>query len=203
MSHPILLEHREFGLPDLATSEAVFAEAGWASSTLPSGFLPRWLAAMLVHEDLRASGLPDLPKLHAFYNRHVEISDAREPAYRHVIVAVRNADSATLTERLHDLVSDGDAADADAAVQAIAGAVLAQRLGGVLHSGERVALQHDLDAARQQVELLERTVADRDAHLVELREQRDALLEDVEHLRTRLTERALQRLKQTFDRSSG
>jgi len=203
MSHPILLEHREFGLPDLATSDAVFREAGWTSATIPSGYLPRWLAAMLVHEDLRASGLPDLPKLHAFYNRHVETSDAREPAYRHVIVARRSGESATLAERLRDLVSDGDAADADAAVQAIAGAVFAQRLGGALHSGERVALEQDLDTARHQVETLERTLADREAHLIELRGQRDALADEVEHLRTRLTERVLQRLKHTFDRSSG
>ncbi len=150
---------------------------------------------MLVHDEMRASGLPDLAKLHEIYNRSVEPSDTREPAYRHVIVACAPGSTAVLDPLPARYVTPSDTATAQTAVQAIVAAVLEQRLGGVLHSGERVALQVELDRPREHAAGLERAVADRDAHLIEVREQRDALAAALERRSQSFPTRAVRRLR--------
>jgi len=174
--HPMLEEHLQFGLPELDAVERAFRDDGWTTATLPSGFLPRWLAMMLLHEELRASLLPQLGKVHAYYNSAVSPYDCRDPAYRHVIVASRVRDERELREAAHALRTPEDAPAASSALHAIASAVFAQRMGTVMRSGEVLALETERDSLRRQVAALEREVADRDAHLIELRVLNEKLL---------------------------
>ena len=68
---PTLEEHAEHGLPELDETVAALGTEGWATASLPSGYLPRWLAGMLLHHEFLAMGMPELPSLHAFYNATV------------------------------------------------------------------------------------------------------------------------------------
>ncbi|MEX1006999.1 MAG: methyltransferase domain-containing protein [Acidimicrobiia bacterium] len=174
--HPMLAEHLQFGLPNLDEVERAFRDGGWATATLPSGLLSRWLAMMLLHEELRANNLPQLGKLHAYYNSAVGPSDCRDPAYRHVIIASRVRAESELRAAADALRSPEHAPAASSAFHAIASAVFAQRVGTVVRSSETVALETELDALRRQVADLERQVADRDAHLIELRVLNEKLL---------------------------
>ncbi len=162
---PTLDEHADNGLPELDPTTAALAADGFATATLPSGYLPRWLMGMLLHHELLATGLPHLGKLHAYYNSVVSPLDCREPAYRHVVVAARDRPVAEVEAVVDRLRAPGDLANGQAALNAIAGSVLAQRLNGVARSE---VLGRELDGARELVGLRERELADRDAHIIEL-----------------------------------
>src|SRR5262249_54727620 len=56
------------GLPDLDLTVGAIEADGWCAATLPSGYLPQWMVAMLVRYDLLANGVPELKRLNAFYN---------------------------------------------------------------------------------------------------------------------------------------
>lgn len=187
--HPILLEHQEYGLPELGTAVSSFDAAGWAVTSLPSGFLPRWLGAMLVHEDLRADQLPELPKLHAFYNRSVAGSDFRAPSYRRIVVASRSRSGDDLRRVVGALESPVDAPEADAMVRAIASEIFAQRVASVLRSREVVDLENRLRDMTERSADLERQLVDRDAHLLEVRADNDRLREELRAAQRGLWER--------------
>jgi len=207
--HPMLEEHRRYGLPGLAETEALFRDTGWSAATLPSGLLPRWLAMMLVHEELRGNQAPGLPSLHAYYNAAVGPSDTREPSYRHVIVAScvrRHGDLRRVTDALR---APGDAPAAHAGTQAIASWVFSERLQGVMRAreqsreqtgqvealrrrfkereAEHEARHRELEAA---LEVRAREIADRDAHIVELR----LLTQQLRAERRPLSSRAIEQL---------
>jgi hypothetical protein len=162
---PTLDEHADNGLPVLdATVEALSGE-GWATATLPSGYLPHWLAAMLVHHELLATGVPHLGKLHAYYNRVISPLDQREPAYRHVVLASATRSSADLESAVDALRTPGASPVGSAALASIASTVLSQRLEAVaLATGDA----RELAQARITIAGLERVVADRDARVLEL-----------------------------------
>jgi Methyltransferase domain len=164
-SFPTLDEHADNGLPELGPTTAALAGDGFSAATLPSGYLPRWLMGMLVHHELLATGLPHLGKLHAYYNSVVSPLDCREPSYRHVIVAARHRPVAEIERVIDGLRADDDAVTGQAALNAIAGAVMTQRLNAVARSE---LLGRELDASRDLVALRERELADRDAHIIEL-----------------------------------
>lgn len=162
---PTLDEHADNGLPVLDATIAALAQDGFATATLPSGYLPRWLVGMLVHHELLATGLPHLGKLHAYYNAIVSPLDNREPAYRHVVVSSRHRPPEGVREVVDGLLSPDADAGGNAALNAIAGAVLAQRLNAVARTE---VLGRELDEVRGLAEVRLREVADRDAHIFEL-----------------------------------
>lgn len=163
---PTLEEHAVHGLPVLADTVSTVAGKGWATATLPSGYLPRWLAGMLLHHEFLAMGMPELPKLHAFYNASISPSDAREPSYRHVLVAARELPAEQVTSAVESLRSDGDDAQGDAAIRAIAGATLALRVGGYMRAGE--------------IETLRTQLAERDGQIARLTQANSDLKEELQ-----------------------
>jgi SAM-dependent methyltransferase len=200
-----LQEHHDHGLPDLDETVGRLAEGGWATAVLPSGYLPRWLCAMLVHHELAAVGLPDLPELHAYYNATVSPSDCRSPSYRHIVLAARDRGGDELQAALERLRADGNEEAARVTLASIASAVLATRLQTPPVDPEKEKLREYVthleglrdDLARQAAEVersrshlevrvqdLERQLADRDGHIIELRllverlrDERDETLE--------------------------
>jgi SAM-dependent methyltransferase len=187
---PTLEEHADHGLPDLDETVSAMAVAGWATATLASGYLPRWLGGMLLHHEFLAMGIPALPSLHAFYNATISRSDCRAPAYRQVVIGAREMPVERLGEAVASLRTDGDNAQGEAAVRAIAGAVLAHRLGAPLRSGEVEALRIDIERLQAELTNLERQVADRDAHIAELRDLNVTLQAELQTTRSALLEEA-------------
>jgi len=171
---PTLDEHREHGLPELEFATDALGKGGFSVATLPSGYLPRWLLGMLFHHELLASGLPELPQLHAYYNAAVSALDARSPSYRHVVLAARSRPLAELEKVVDSLRAEGDEPAGIVALGSIASAVLARRLPSVTSSS---TAHLEEVAARQERSLadLERQLADREAHIAELRATVDRL----------------------------
>lgn len=86
--HSPLEEHFERGLPSTGTVRALLGEKGLKAIEFADGYLPNWLAMMVVH--LAAGVSPTfLAKLNYFYNRHFSADDRREPAYRRVFVIAK------------------------------------------------------------------------------------------------------------------
>jgi len=165
---PTLDEHSEHGLPELDFATAALGAEGFAAEVLPSGYLPRWLLGMLFHHELLASGLPELPQIHAFYNATVSELDNRAPSYRKVIVSARSRPKSELTEAVDQLRSDGSEPAGQVALGSIASAVLARRLpASTLPAVEH--LEGVISAQERQLADAERQVADREAHIAELR----------------------------------
>jgi hypothetical protein len=159
-----LLEHVEQGLPDLEATAASFHDAGWSVVTLPSGYLPRWLAGMLLDHELLASGVEGREVLHALYNRTVSPLDCREPSYRHVVVASRARSTAELRAVVDGIRSPEDAGPPPNTIEPLIATALQARLDFAMRSGP---LQREIDDLRAARADLERQLVDRTAHLVE------------------------------------
>jgi len=88
-----LAEHRGYGLPDWAATQAAFDAAGWATFTMPAGNLYNWLFMMIAKHYLiqfRDAQASDFERrLDRFYNLTFSATDRQEPAYRGVVVATR------------------------------------------------------------------------------------------------------------------
>ena len=100
--YPFLEEHRRHGLPELAATQGFLADRGRAVLILPNGYLSRWLGALSVFFlfQWRWQDEPLSRALNAWYNEHFYEADNVEPAYRHLLVAVRG----TLPDGLRALV---------------------------------------------------------------------------------------------------
>jgi glycosyltransferase involved in cell wall biosynthesis len=100
--YPFHEEHRQNGLPDLAATQDFFQSCGCSVAALPSGYLPRWTAALSVFflAQWRYQDQPLSRALNAWYNGHFSDADNVEPAYRHLVVAARGP----LPERLLALI---------------------------------------------------------------------------------------------------
>lgn len=204
-----LQEHHDNGLPDLAETVERLGGDGWATASLPSGYLPRWLVIMLVHHELAAVGMPELPELHAWYNATVSPLDFRSPSYRHVIVAARQRPVAEIEAAVGRLAAGGNEEAGRAVLGAIASAVLSNRLQTLSTDVEKERLRAyvaDLEGQREAMRAemaaiersrshfeakaadLERQVADRDGHIVELRLIVDQLREERDDAQRRVVE---------------
>lgn len=163
-----LQEHTDNGLPRAEETAAALGSDGWEVASFGSGYLPRWLLGMVFHHELLATGLPELPELHAFYNKTVAPHDNREPAYRRVFAASPRRSREELEKAVAVCSSGEEPADVSATLAAIGGAILARRL-----NPDGAAAEAEAEAARLRAETagLERVVADRDAHIIELRER--------------------------------
>jgi hypothetical protein len=180
-----LQEHIDNGLPDAAETGRSLGSDGWHVASFGSGYLPRWLLGMIFHHELLASGVPELPELHAFYNQTVAPHDNREPAYRRVFAASRRRSQQELEAAVNACRSGDEPAQVTATLTAIGGAVLARRLA------PHAAADADLAAARVELEALSRVLADREAHLLELRERADALERRVDGLTRQLADNSV------------
>jgi hypothetical protein len=164
-----LQEHIDHGLPRAEETAAVLGSDGWEVASFGSGYLPRWLLGMIFHHELLATGLPELPELHAFYNQTVAPHDNREPAYRRVFAASCRRSREELETAVDACRSGDEPAEVSATLAAIGGAVLARRL--TPHGAEISASKAEAAQAHQLADDLQRVVVDRDAHIVGLREQ--------------------------------
>jgi len=173
-SFPFLEEHREHGLPEVEDTLACLGAGSFSSVRMPSGYLPRWTLAMLVHHELLATGLRELPEIHAYYNATVSPADARDPAYRQVVLASRTRPAEELQRAVDHVTTQGSEPAAEAALVAIGGAVLGRRLE-LTPEVALLAVRDELTRLRQTSHDLERVVADRDAHLQEVTRDRDRL----------------------------
>lgn len=166
-----LQEHEDNGLPVLQETVASLGAGDWSSTSLASGYLPHWLATMVVDHELLATGLPQLDRLHAYYNSEVSPTDAREPAYRHIVAAARHRSAEQVQAAVDALKSTGDVTAGRAGVLAMASSLMARRVDGSVRS----ATDEQVSAAEARVVDLSRELADRDAHLLELRQQLDQM----------------------------
>ncbi|MEO8288342.1 MAG: methyltransferase domain-containing protein [Chloroflexota bacterium] len=113
-----LAEHREFGLPDFAATEAAFTAEGWQTLTFNLANVYNWLFMMISKHylismrDERASAFERT--LDRFYNLTFFESDRAEPAYRGALIAVRTGLEGVLTRVATDYppVPDSDASNA-------------------------------------------------------------------------------------------
>jgi hypothetical protein len=187
-----LQEHTDNGLPDAGETAAALGADGWNVASFGSGYLPRWLLGMVFHHELLATGLPELPDLHAFYNRTVAPHDNREPAYRRVFAASRLRSAEELQAAVAECASDEEPAQVSATLAAIGGAVLARRL--TPHAAEVAAAQAEAEKARKEAADLQRVLADREARLLELGLRAAALEAQVTDLGQKLADSSLRAL---------
>ena len=168
-----LQEHTDNGLPNADETAAALGADGWQVASFGSGYLPRWLLGMVFHHELLATGLPELPELHAFYNQTVAPHDNREPAYRRVFAASSRRSAEELEKAVASCRSGEEPAQVSATLAAIGGAILARRL--TPHGSELATAKAEVAQAAQEASTLRSVVADRDAHIMELRERVNAL----------------------------
>lgn len=86
--HSPLEEHLERGLPSTGGLRALLAQHGLASIEFADGYLPNWLAMMVMQLTPGISSA-FLHNLARFYNRHFSPDDRREPAYRRIFVIAK------------------------------------------------------------------------------------------------------------------
>lgn len=84
-----LREHRDFGWPDLAVTQALLETRGYHTAAFPSGYVHAWLAMMIAKHYLFSrsddEGLHE--QLDSYYTRFLSAAERREPAYRHLLLA--------------------------------------------------------------------------------------------------------------------
>jgi Methyltransferase domain len=175
-----LQEHTDNGLPDAAETAAALGSDGWQVASFGSGYLPRWLLGMVFHHELLATGLPELPELHAFYNQTVAPHDNREPAYRRVFAASARRSQEELEAAVAECRSDEEPADVSATLAAIGGAILARRL--TPHGAQIAEAEAEAARLREEAAALQRVVVDRDAHILGLRDRVSALEQQIQDL---------------------
>jgi hypothetical protein len=166
-------------LPDLEETVAAVAAEGFATATLPSGYLPRWLPGMLLREEFVATGMPEQPLLNAIYNTLVSPYDCREPSYRHVVLAARDLPPQRVAAAVDALGNRAIQGEGEIAAQVTAAVLVAHGLEGSVQWRSRDALQAEI--AR-----LVNDVRSRDVHIEDLKRQIDELEGRVERLQEEL-----------------
>jgi glycosyltransferase involved in cell wall biosynthesis len=90
-----LAEHLERGLPSAEDLRGQIADRGLVAIEFADGYLPHWLAMMLI-KHTPGQSLEFHLALDRFYNRHFSPHDRRAPAYRHTFVITHQGDEALL-----------------------------------------------------------------------------------------------------------
>ena len=83
--HKQLQEHQRLGLPEAGSLRAALAQRSLKTVDLPDGYLPHWLAMMLI-KHTSGQSLEFQLDLDRYYNRYLSAGDRREPSYRRVFV---------------------------------------------------------------------------------------------------------------------
>lgn len=191
-----LQEHSDRGLPVAEATLAQLGADGWASTSLPSGYLPRWLMGMVVHHELLAVGMPELPDLHSFYNRLMGPYDNAEPGYRRLVVSSRTRGQDELDSVRDALVVPAPPGHADTVLTAIAGRLLSERVGygqaeQVRKSRAHDSIAGDLAGRTVEVEVLRAQLDDMTRRHTELAGRVNALEDERRHLTEQLADAAV------------
>ncbi len=114
---PWLAEHIAHQLPELAEATRHLEDAGFSISALPNGYLPHWMLLMGMYYVLIevADSANLLRTLNEFYNRNYYVADNREPCYRYIVVASKDATPPTIETLYPESCSKGVDARADLA----------------------------------------------------------------------------------------
>ena len=96
--HRFLSEHLENGLPDVEETVQWITAAGYAATTIPSGYVLNWLPFMLIKNYLvkLEHGGAISEQLDRLYNFHRYWDDHKAPSYRQIIVVAKNQGQDTL-----------------------------------------------------------------------------------------------------------
>jgi hypothetical protein len=95
--HKQLQEHIRLGLPEAGSLHDALAERNLKAVDLPDGYLPHWLAMMLI-KHTSGQSLEFQLDLDRYYNRHLSAGDRREPSYRRVFVIALPGNEGLLPE---------------------------------------------------------------------------------------------------------
>jgi hypothetical protein len=166
-----LKEHRDYGLPDLATTHVLLDDMGLSYRTYPSGYVHAWLAMMVAKHYLygRTSDHDLHERLDEYYSRFFAAEERCEPAYRHLLLVQCDgrgewlaAADATLLPTIRDRPALGRPAWPELA-------------GWFLHlvdlglaDRQREPLNQTIAAQNQQIALLHQMLAQRDAQVADL-----------------------------------
>lgn len=102
--HRQLEEHFEQGLPSTDDLHLRLAENGVSSIEFADGYLPNWLALIMMQ--LAPQSSPALlARLNRFYNRHFSPHDRREPSYRRIFVIAKQGYEHLLPS-IYDAIDD-------------------------------------------------------------------------------------------------
>lgn len=86
-----LHEHIKNGLPSLSYTLELIEESGLDYTVIPNGYLPRWIELISIY--LLTEGMPEFSKiitgLNEFYNKNLYQYDSISPAYRQVIIIIK------------------------------------------------------------------------------------------------------------------
>ncbi|HZU05700.1 MAG TPA: class I SAM-dependent methyltransferase [Chloroflexota bacterium] len=182
--HAQLREHRQYGLPELATTVDLLRAGGAACETFPCGYLYHWLPLMLLKHYLLS--LDPEAAVHAaldrWYNASGVAADRRLPAYRFGILASKQGRTAVLAA-----VAERFAPAAPAPVAELLARQDLQLVLGLLalERGNRgpAPLLERLAAQERQIAALTREVETLRAHLAAIRRGRVMrLLNAINHL---------------------
>ena len=168
-----LREHRDYGLPDLAATQAALGVGGAACHVFPSGYLHHWLPLMLLKHHLL--GLDPDAEVHAaldrWYNARDPAADAQVPAYRWGVLASKGGETPAFTAAVERFRTCAPTSDAELRARQDLQVVLTLL---ALERGNRgpAALQERLAHQERQIAALTHEVQDLRAHLAAIRQGR-------------------------------
>jgi hypothetical protein len=152
--HNFLEEHRSIGLPDRQKIVEIIQSLGYNTLELPNGLLWRWMLMMgitfFLQKDPSDNDLID--KISRFVNQNLAPSDNREPAYRHMIVGVRQKMPEAVWQQIQSLESSGSKVPEDDFTTTWEGAAAALQtlIAGKIRQGDEQIRQLE-----GQIEILE------------------------------------------------
>jgi len=125
-AHRYLEEHRNIGLPDRTGTLEVLRSFGYDAVEIPNGLLWRWMLMLGINFFLQKDPADAelVRQVNHFVNLHLAPYDNRQPAYRHVILALRQPMPEGLRQQLRALEST-DSGIPDDAVSSWEGATAA------------------------------------------------------------------------------
>jgi glycosyltransferase involved in cell wall biosynthesis len=163
---PALLEHRQFGLPDRREASSVLADGPWPFINFDQGNTDLWLLMMLTYHSLRIAGTDFVQELNQRFNRVYATQDWAAPAYRTGYVLSKRKSLADLEALRASFVRTGDHAE----------------MQGVL-----AMCQLFLNIAQNG-----RVVVDKDRHIHNIEQQREALIHEADRLRAEIERKTLE-----------
>lgn len=174
VEQPQLVEHRDYGLPELTVTTALLNEWGLPHRVYPSGYVHAWLALMLAKHSHLFADYDLHEQLDAYYTRFFGPHERREPAYRHLLVVARDNSA--------DWLAAVDAALAPTVQEAATTATpgwpeVATWLLQTLNLRREAAQTHALNVQAETIRHLQHELATRDAQIRDLEQRATWLAE--------------------------
>ncbi len=172
-------EHQDYTLPNLTETLAVFEpRTGFSITTLPNGYLPRWLAMQMAVFSLSVA--PELAdgrdRLNALYNENYFEKDNCFPAYRTLAVVARQTIAKDIEACFKQMTALDPASDSPV-LWNVAGLIVALSNLGLIREKDALLT----DQGNQLTRLLDH-IENLDSDLDEERSQRKQLLVHTENL---------------------